>query len=127
MTENAGSFAERVDAIEAAYEYMLAYAAQGRTDEPTGPGHIRDFMTKAATALDGIAPAARAACPAARTSAANGWIEVLADDARKSVAAFRLLLACPAITSQMVDNLNGSIHLRALLTDLFVIDEALKG
>ena len=28
--------------------------------------------------------------------------------------------------SQLVDNLNASIHLRALLTDLFLIDEALK-
>ena len=27
----------------------------------------------------------------------------------------------------MVDNLNASIHLRALLTDLFLIDEVLKG
>jgi len=26
----------------------------------------------------------------------------------------------------MVDNLNASIHLRALLTDLFLIDEVLK-
>jgi hypothetical protein len=27
----------------------------------------------------------------------------------------------------MIDNLNASIHLRALLTDLFLIDESLKG
>jgi hypothetical protein len=30
------------------------------------------------------------------------------------------------ISSQLVDNLNASIHLRALLTDLFIVDEALK-
>jgi hypothetical protein len=38
----------------------------------------------------------------------------------------RLVLARADIGSQLVDNLNASIHLRALLTDLFVVDEALK-
>ena len=40
-------------------------------------------------------------------------------------AALRLVLAQPAIGSQMIDSLNASIHLRALLTDLFLIDEIL--
>jgi hypothetical protein len=30
------------------------------------------------------------------------------------------------IPSLLIDNLNASIHLRALLTDLFLIDQALK-
>jgi len=122
-----GSFAARVDAIESAYEFMLAYAAQGRTDEPAGPGHIRDMLTRAAVALDGIAAAAKAACPAAIAAAAAPLVEVLADDTSKALAALRFTLAQRAITSQMVDNLNASIHLRALLTDLFIIDESLKG
>ena len=42
-------------------------------------------------------------------------------------AAIDLVLAQRAISSQIVDNLNASIHLRALLTDLFLIDEILKG
>ena len=33
---------------------------------------------------------------------------------------------CRGISSQMVDNLNASIHLRALLTDVFLVDEVLK-
>ena len=37
-----------------------------------------------------------------------------------------MVLAQPSISSQLVDNLNASIHLRALLTDLFLIDEVLK-
>jgi hypothetical protein len=128
MTDAApGSFAARVDAIEAAYEFMLAYAAQGRTDEPAGPGHIRDMLTRAVAALDGIAAAAKTACPAAVAAAASPLVDVLADDTRKAVAALRFTLAQRAITSQMVDNLNASIHLRALLTDLFIIDESLKG
>ena len=38
----------------------------------------------------------------------------------------KLVLAQPSISSQLIDNLNASIHLRALLTDLFLIDEILK-
>jgi hypothetical protein len=36
------------------------------------------------------------------------------------------VLAQPKMSSQLVDNLNASIHVRALLTDVFLIDEALK-
>ena len=52
---------------------------------------------------------------------------MLARDARDSLAAVELVLAQPAISSQLIDNLNASIHVRALLTDLFLIDEILKG
>jgi hypothetical protein len=37
-----------------------------------------------------------------------------------------LVLAQPSISSQLIDNLNASIHLRALLTDLFLLDEVAK-
>ena len=36
------------------------------------------------------------------------------------------MLAQPVISSQLVDNLNASIHLRALLTDLFLVTELLE-
>jgi hypothetical protein len=51
---------------------------------------------------------------------------VLDRDARDSIAAAELVLAQPSISSQMVDNLNASIHLRALLTDLFLLGEILR-
>ena len=47
-------------------------------------------------------------------------------DAKDSLAAIELVLAQRSISSQLIDNLNASIHLRALLTDLFLIDEILK-
>jgi hypothetical protein len=47
-------------------------------------------------------------------------------DARIALATIRLVLARADISSQLIDNLNASIHLRALLTDLFVVDEVLK-
>ena len=58
---------------------------------------------------------------------AGQGVSGLARDARDSLAAVELVLAQPAISSQLIDNLNASIHLRALLTDLFLIDEILKG
>jgi len=125
-SEREPRLAERIEAIEQAYEFMLAYAAQGREDEG---GSIRQFLERAADALDGFAAAA-AASPQAQDpplhEAFGGFLEVLEDDARKARAALRLALAQRSISSQLVDNLNASIHLRALLTDIFLIDEALK-
>jgi hypothetical protein len=53
-------------------------------------------------------------------------MSVIERDARDAQAAVQIVLAQPDISSQLVDNLNASIHLRALLTDLFLIDEVLK-
>jgi len=119
------TLAERIEAVEQAYEFMLAYAAHGREDEDGGS--LREFLARAAAALDGLAAAAR---PNVQDSASRqafaAFLEVLDDDARKAGAALRLVLAQKSITSQLVDNLNASIHVRALLTDVFLIDEALK-
>jgi len=57
---------------------------------------------------------------------AQAFFAAVDADARVALGAVRLVLARPDIGSQLVDNLNASIHLRALLTDLFVLDEALK-
>jgi len=43
------------------------------------------------------------------------FFALLDRDARDSVAAVELVLAQPVISSQLVDNLNAPIHLRALL------------
>jgi hypothetical protein len=50
---------------------------------------------------------------------------VIKRDAEGAIAAVELVLAQPAIGSQMIDNLNASIHLRALLADLFLVTEIL--
>jgi hypothetical protein len=47
-------------------------------------------------------------------------------DTQDSLAAIDLVLAQPSISSQLIDNLNASSHLRALLTDLFLIGEILR-
>jgi hypothetical protein len=111
------------NAIEECYEYMLAYAGQGVSGQ--SDGLIRDFLSRAARALAGLQKAYESAVP--RTEPYAAFQAVLARDARDSLAAVELVLAQPAISSQLIDNLNASIHLRALLTDLFLIDEILKG
>ncbi len=45
---------------------------------------------------------------------------------RRRSRSLRLVLGQPGISSQMVDNVNASIHVRALLTDVFIVDEILK-
>lgn len=121
----------RIEAIESGYEFLLAYAAQGR-DSDRGPGsgrNVRDFLEGMQNALDGLAPVVRR-CAVSRDEAmlaAGGeFFDAVERDAATARAAVRLVLAQPDISSQLVDNLNASIHLRALLTDMFIIDEALK-
>jgi hypothetical protein len=114
---------ERCNAVEECYEFMLAYAAQGlNTDAGSQSGtQIREFLRRSVMALTGIAEAITAT---GLQSAA--FIAVVDRDARDSLAAIELVLAQPAISSQLIDNLNASIHLRALLTDLFLLDEIVK-
>ena len=54
----------------------------------------------------------------------EGVLGVLtADEVRGLVS---LLIEKDGISSQLIDNVNAFIHLRALLTDLFIIDEILR-
>ena len=119
----------RIDTIEEAYEFMLAYAAQGVSGDASSQsgGQVREFLTRAAAALAGLGDLYLALVERERLelSRYGPFGAVLDRDARDSLAAVDLVLAQPAISSQIVDNLNASIHLRALLTDLFLIDEIL--
>lgn len=121
----------RIDAIESAYEFALAYAAQGRaTDRGAAPErNVRAYLTKMAASLDGLGGVAASVADARDTALRQdsaAFFEAIASDAAKAHAAVRLILAQQDISSQLVDNLNASIHLRALLTDVFILDEALK-
>ena len=121
----------RVDAIEAGYELMLAYAAQGLpTDKgSTTGGQLRDALKGFDAALTGLGDLFRQIAAAEhgdRHDAYTAFLQQLDTDARAAQAGLRVVLAQPGISSMLVDNLNASIHVRALLTDLFLIDEALK-
>jgi ubiquinone biosynthesis protein Coq4 len=54
------------------------------------------------------------------------FLDVLERDASDSLAALELVLAQPEIGSQLIDNLNASVHVRALLTDVFLLGEVLR-
>jgi hypothetical protein len=104
---------------------MLAYAAQGRaTDEGQSVGpSIRETLDELHSTLGSI-PSQTADAYADRSDA--GFTDTLSDDATKAAHSVQLALSCDRISSQLVDNLNASIHLRAVLTGLFLADEALK-
>jgi hypothetical protein len=122
----------RIEAVETGYEFMLAYAAQGReTDKGAASGrNVREFLETMDTALEDlgavVVACANSADPALATAGA-AFFAAVTTDAKTAQGAIRLVLARSDISSQLVDNLNASIHLRALLTDLFVVDEGLKG
>lgn len=121
---------QRIDAIESAYEFMFAYAAQGRQSDQGGgaASDLRDYLRKMESALDGLGEAVAEATREALgdTQAWQAFLDAVSQDAARALAIVRLVLSKPAISSLLIDNVNGSIHLRALLTDLFVVDESLK-
>jgi len=122
---------KRCDAIEECYEFLLAYAAQGLpSDEGSqSGGQVHEYLSRAVRAISGLAEicaaTAKQECfrPVERYEA---FFAVLDRDARDSLAAIELVLAQPFISSQLIDNLNASIHLRALLTDLFLLSDILR-
>lgn len=110
---------DQIETIESGYEYLLAYAAQGKDTDETGGGAASEVRTR----LTAMAEAASSISASLEGDDSTfGW--VILDDARKAHAAISLVLEQKGISSEMVDNLNASIHLRALLTDLFLLSEA---
>ena len=121
----------RCSAIEECYEFMLAYAGQGLSgkENSQSSSQVRDSLNRAVEALTGLSEAYAKAVRQENLQPAERYLAFLAvveKDALDSLATIHLVLAQPTISSQLIDNLNASIHLRALLTDLFVIDEILK-
>jgi hypothetical protein len=124
--------AGNIDAIEEAYEFCLAYAAQGITKfDPASPiaNRMRRHLDKAAGALDDLVPGLEALLGEGDVEKAEeirAFSSQVEEDVRKAAAVLTLVRSRPAISSQLIDNLNASIHVRVLLTDLFLIDEVLK-
>ena len=133
MTDEARKqIAESIDAIEGAYEFFLAYAAQGITKESQSSrvgAQLRTHLDRMATAVSGLAQILSSfleeeeAGSADRVEAFGRLVEA---DAGRTSAVLSLVQAQESITSQLVDNLNASVHVRTLLTDLFLLDEVLK-
>ena len=126
MADVFSEWVQYIEAIESGYELMLAYAAQGIEGDNAPDSQIRHALKEMNDALANLGE------PAARIAEERGlvdyrdFLDAMNTDAKKAQAGINLVLGKPAISSQLIDNLNASIHLRALLTDLFLIDEALK-
>jgi hypothetical protein len=123
MTE----LSSRIETIERGYEYLLAYAAQGRQNDQGS--EARQRLTEMFEALDGFALQVAAVVnggPGGPVTQAASFVEAMTQDASKARGAIGLVLSRPAISSLLVDNLNASIHLRALLTDCFLVEQAYK-
>jgi hypothetical protein len=121
----------RIDTIEESYEFMLAYAAQGLDGDESSKsgGELRRLLSRCDEAMTGLADFFRAVVEREKLDPKESFerfIDVLDEDVAKASAGLRLTLAQPSISSQLVDNLNASIHLRTLLTDIFLVDEIVK-
>ena len=129
MSETASSdLKDRIDTIEEAYEYMLAYAAQGlERENESDSGGIRGFLSNAAKALEDIHQVAqeRAAALASDADQWNAYLEILKTDAATAQILIKFALMQPVLGSELIDNLNATSHVRALLTDVFLLDSAL--
>jgi hypothetical protein len=123
----ATEFLERCEVIEECYEFLLAYAGQGL---PSDEGsQVRTFLQRAKEALTGLVESCRRAIQDPHRESPEQYEDfcsMLERDVRDSLAVIHVVMAQPFISSQLVDNLNASSHLRALLTDLFLIGEVLR-
>ncbi len=122
-----------IEKIEASYEYMLAYAAQGRKTEPAagsgtdGPT-IRDFLQDLIWGIEHISEGFLQALQPNDQSLENiqAFNSTLTADAASALTVVKMVYDAPTLSSQLIDNLNASSHLRCLLTDIFVLDEVQK-
>ena len=118
----------RIDAIEESYEFFLAYAAQGLTSDQGSKagGQLRGFLEKTESAIDGLRSAVDSLVDEESMTPRDNWsdaLDVLESDASATLAAVRLVSSQEGISSQLIDHLTANIHLRAWLTDLFLMDE----
>lgn len=107
----------QIDALEAAYEYLLEYAAQGREDKPAGAApaeKVVDHLSQLDQALAAIVEL---------LDADIAFCAVVSDDISKTRKALALISTAPRISSELIDNLIASMHLKAVLTDLFLLSE----
>ncbi|MBM88715.1 MAG: hypothetical protein CMQ41_10090 [Gammaproteobacteria bacterium] len=112
---------ESIEKIESGYEFLLAYAAQGRpaSNEKEGPGpHARPTIEGMTSAMKYLAEVF--------AHSEDDFEQLISEDCNKAIAALGFMLSQEKIGSEVIDNLNASIHLRAVLTNLFLYSEALR-
>lgn len=121
-SEGAAALGRHIELIERSYEYLLAYAAQGRQEERGS--EARPMLEQLYGALGDLALEARGAFADLDSPDVAAYLGAVESDARVARGAVALVLSRTAISSLLVDNLNASVHLRAVLTDAFLLDQA---
>ena len=118
---------DHIETIERSYEFFLSYAALGATDDAAAKmgGQLREFLSRMENALSALETDLSSLLDTGYepVSAYQDMIEITSQDAAKAGAKVRLVSAQSTISSQLIDNLNASTHLRAVLTDLFLLDD----
>lgn len=112
---------EDIETIESVYEFLLAYAAQGRPphkEETMQPPHAGPELDRMIEAIDSLHESLR--------GSDDPFEKVITEDLVKAGAAVRFACGQDFMSSELVDNLNASIHLRAVLTDLFLYSEQFR-
>lgn len=122
---NEGGLAARIEVIERGYEYLLAYAAQGRQDDATT--ELRPTLTAMHAALSTLTgTVAQTFAGLDPDHGIDAFLDAVEHDVTLARGAIGLVLSRERIPSLLVDNLNASVHLRALLTDLFLLEQAAR-
>lgn len=106
-------FEEALEGLDEAFRRRLQEAGAAGAAASADPGDRAGPTTGTATGN------ARGTDP----DAVDAALDVLRRDAEASRALVRLVAAQASVSSQLIDNLNASIHVRALLTDVFVLGE----
>ncbi len=121
---------DRIETIEEAFEYMMAYAAQGIEQENRSEGGgIRSWLTKAAAALEDLHQIAQEHANSISSIGIGDWaefLEIVKTDAIQAQTLINFALAQPNLSSESVDNLNATNHIRTILTDIFLLDSAFE-
>jgi hypothetical protein len=124
MSQAAG-IRQQINIVEESYEYMLAYAAQGRADEGAGPdgAQIRDFLNQFSKAVESITGSIGGLADSNTQAAA--FLDGFRRESAVMESVIKIMLARDNVSSEVVDNANGLIAVRAYLTSLFFIDKAI--
>lgn len=120
-----GEIRQQIEIVEECYEYMLAYAAQGRADEGAGPdgAQIRTFLNQFSAAVSSIAGSLDNLAEGNAQAAA--FFGGLKRESAVMESVVNIMLARDNISSEVIDNANGLIAVRAYLTSLFFMDKAI--
>lgn len=119
----AAEIRESIDTIEEAYEFMLAYAAQGRQieSESEGASQIRGFLERFREALNMLSSHAAGLLETGKNN--NAFSAHFTRDTEVMMDVLDMLTSKSNITSDMIDNTNGMIAVRSFLTNVFFIDQ----